>query len=147
MRWDRGNFTVTDCREDLDDELIYTFLSTRSYWAKGRPKDVVVKSLDHSLCFGLFQNEDQVGFGRVVTDRATFGYLADVFILEGYRGQGLGTWLVECMLSHPELTGLRRWMLATADAHQLYRQQGFAPLGKPEMLMERLTPEVYQRQG
>ena len=147
MRWERGNFTITDHRADLDDELIHQFLSDRSYWSKGIPKTVLVKSLDNSLCFGVFKGKAQVGFGRIVTDRATFGYLSDVFILETYRGQGLGKWLVGCMVNHPELGNLRRWMLATADAHQLYQHYGFMPLGKPDMLMEKLDPNIYQRIG
>lgn len=147
MRWERGTFTITDRREDLDDELIHQFLSDRSYWSKGIPKEILVKSLNNSLCFGVFEEQKQVGFGRIITDRATFGYLSDVFILENYRGQGLGKWLVECMMNHPDLGGLRRWMLATADAHHLYNQYGFMPLVKPDMLMEKLDPNIYQRMG
>ncbi|MEL6384947.1 MAG: GNAT family N-acetyltransferase [Cyanobacteria bacterium J06626_18] len=145
MKWERGAFTISDRREDLDDDCIYQFLSDRSYWSKGIPRAIVIKALDSSLCFGVFRGKEQVGFGRVITDRATFAYLSDVFILASYRGQGLGKWLVECMMEHSELQGLRRWMLATADAHQLYQQYGFGPLGKPDMLMEKLDPNVYQR--
>ncbi|MEM9003152.1 MAG: GNAT family N-acetyltransferase [Cyanobacteria bacterium P01_F01_bin.86] len=143
MKWEKGAFIITDRREALDDEMIYRFLSERSYWSQGIPKAIVVKALDNSLCFGVFQEKTQVGFGRIVTDRATFGYLSDVFILESYRGLGLGKWLVECMMSHPELGNLRRWMLATGDAHRLYQQYGFRPLGKPDMLMEKLVPDIY----
>lgn len=140
MKWQLGEFTITDCRENLNVELIYNFLSHSSYWAKGITREVIVKSLDNSLCFGLFQGNKQIGFGRVVTDCATFAYLADIFIVENYRGRGLGKWLVGCILEHPELQGLRRWMLATADAHQLYHQHGFMPLSNPERFMERYAP-------
>ena len=145
MKWERGEFVISDRCEDLDEALIHQFLSDRSYWSKGIPRAVVIKSLNHSLCFGVFKGSEQVGFGRVITDRATFAYLSDVFILARDRGQGLGKWLVECMMAHPELQGLRRWMLATADAHRLYQQYGFVPLSNPEMLMEKLAPNIYQR--
>lgn len=98
---------------------------------------MVERSIEYSLCFGLYRDEEQVGFARVVTDRATFAYLADVFVVEGHRGRGLGGWLIEVALSHPDLQGLRRWMLATADAYGLYRRYGFDGLGKPEIFMER----------
>ncbi|MBW4579018.1 MAG: GNAT family N-acetyltransferase [Tildeniella nuda ZEHNDER 1965/U140] len=143
MKWERGEFTIVDDREALDIELIYNFLSKYSYWAKNIPRDVVVKSLNHSLCFGLFKKHQQIGFGRVVTDRATFAYLADIFIVENYRGKELGKWLVECILKHPELQGLRRWMLSTADAQQLYHEFGFQPLHKPERFMEKHNPDIY----
>ena len=144
MNWQQEEFTITDDRGSLDLSLIHDFLRT-SYWAKGIPKEIVVKALENSLCFGVFHQSRQVGFGRVVTDRATFAYLADVFVIEGYRGRGLGKWLVACVREHPELQGLRRWLLATADAHELYRQHGFAPLGKPDRMMEIVDPEIYLR--
>lgn len=134
---------VSDCRENLDVELIYHFLNNLSYWAKGISREVVVKSLDNSLCFGLFKGNKQIGFGRVVTDRATFAYLADIFIVEEYQGKGLGKWLIECIVKHPELQSLRRWMLATADAQQLYHLYGFVPLGNPERFMEKHNPNIY----
>ncbi len=146
MKWAIGGYTITDCQNDLDIDLIFHFLSDVSYWSQGFSKDVVVKSLENSLRFGIFKGEQQVGFGRAVTDRATFAYLADVFILENHRGQGLGKWLVECILAHPELQNLRRWMLATADAHQLYGQYGFEPLSDPERFMKKGDPDIY-RQG
>lgn len=98
---------------------------------------MVERSAENSLCFGLYRKDEQVGFARVVTDRATFAYLADVFVLEEHRGRGLGSWLTEVVLSHPELRGLRRWMLATADAHELYRRHGFTGLSEPGKFMER----------
>jgi GNAT superfamily N-acetyltransferase len=120
-------------------------LSSLSYWAKDIPREVVVKSLDNSLCFGLFQGNKQIGFGRVVTDYATFAYLADVFVIEEYRKKGLGKWLIECIVKHPQLQGLRRWMLATADAQDLYHRYGFVSLGNPERFMEKHDPNIYRR--
>lgn len=145
VRWAIGDYAITDCPDDLDIELIFHFLSSISYWSKGIPREVVVRSLENSLCLGVFKGEQQVGFGRAVTDQATFAYLADVFILKKYRGQGLGKWLVECILAHPELQDLRRWMLATADAHRLYRQYDFVSLSDPERFMEKSDPDIYQR--
>lgn len=146
MQWQRQGFVITDERAVLDDELIHQFLSTEAYWAKGIPKEIVRRSLNHSLCFGLFEGARQIGFGRVVTDRATFAYLADVFVLAEYRGQGLGQWLVECVVSHPDLQGLRRWMLATADAHKLYCRYGFE-LSQPGRLMEKVHRGLYSSEG
>ena len=123
--WRRGAYLVTTDKGRLDLALVHGFLKT-SYWAAGMPAEVVRRSVDNSLTFGLFRDDEQVGFARVVTDYATFAYLADVFVLEPYRGQGLGKWMMEAVFSHPELQGLRRWMLATRDAHELYRKYGFA---------------------
>lgn len=144
MEWKQGEFTITDRSEDLDVETIHGFLR-ESYWAKGIPRSIVEKSLSNSICFGLYHNEKQVGFGRVVSDQATFAYLADVFVVHAYRGRGLGKWLVSCVLAHPELQGLRRWLLATLDAHKLYEQKGFVALRKPEWFMEINDPNIYQR--
>jgi GNAT superfamily N-acetyltransferase len=134
--WRRDGYLVSTDRSRLDLEVIHGYLSS-SYWAAGVPEEVVRRSIEDSLCFGVYRGEEQVGFARVITDRATFAYLADVFVLEGHRGRGLGRWLVEVVLSHPELRGLRRWMLATRDAHELYRRYGFAELGRPGIFMER----------
>jgi GNAT superfamily N-acetyltransferase len=139
----------------LDLDFIHQFLSGHSYWARGIPRDVVARSIANSLCFGVYAvvNTDpaadrrQVGFARVTTDRATFAYLADVFILAEYRGQGLSKRLMEAVLAHPDLQGLRRWMLATADAHELYRKFGFAALAQPESFMQRHNPDVYKING
>jgi GNAT superfamily N-acetyltransferase len=120
----------------LDLEVIHGYLRG-SYWAAGVPEDVVRRSIENSLCFGFYRGEEQAGFARVVTDRATFAYLADVFVLEEHRGRGIGKWLVEAIISHPDLQGLRRWMLATRDAHELYRRYEFAELARPEIFMER----------
>ncbi len=120
----------------LDLEVVHGYLS-RSYWAAGVPEDVVRRSIENSLCFGVYRGEEQAGFARVVTDRATFAYLADVFVLDEHRGQGIGKWLLEVILSHPDLQGLRRWMLATRDAHDLYRRYAFTELTRPGIFMER----------
>ena len=134
--WRREGYLVSTDPGRLNLGVIHSFLKG-SYWARGMPLEVVGRSVENSLCFGLYRGEEQVGFARVVTDRATFAYLADVFVLEGYRGRGLGKWLMEVVLSHPDLRDLRRWMLATADAHGLYRGYGFRELGSPEIFMER----------
>lgn len=145
MQWSKGEFSVScdPARQDLD--VIHGFL-TKTYWAKGIPKETVRKSIEGSLCFALLHNDEQIGFARVITDRATIAYLGDVFVLESYRGRGLAKWLMECVSSHPDLQGLRRWMLATSDAHGLYQQFGFKALGKPHVFMERHDPDVYTRQ-
>jgi GNAT superfamily N-acetyltransferase len=135
-RWRRDGYLISTDRSLLDLRFVHEYLKT-SYWAAGVPEEVVRRSVENSLCFGVYSDEEQVGFARVVTDRATFAYLADVFVLEEHRGRGLGKWLVEVVLSHPELRGLRRWMLATRDAHELYRKYGFAELGRPGIFMER----------
>ena len=140
----RDQYLVTTDKSRLDLRVIHGFLR-RSYWAAGIPSEVVERSIRNSLAFGLFYDEEQVGFARVVTDRATFAYLADVFVLEEHRGRGLSRWLMEVVLSHPGLQGLRRWMLATADAHGLYERCGFAALKTPDIFMERHDPDVYER--
>ncbi len=144
MKFENDEFSITNDRQLLDLALIHGFLR-ESYWAKGIPIETLSKALDNSLCFGLFQGERQVGFCRVVTDHATFAYLADVFVIKSCQGRGLGKWLIACVLAHPELQGLRRWLLATADAHGLYQQNGFVPLGKPERFMEINVPDIYLR--
>jgi GNAT superfamily N-acetyltransferase len=145
MEWKQGEFKVTNRKEDLDIESIHNFLHA-SYWAQGIPRSIVEKAVNNSLCFGLYHDSKQVGFGRAVSDLATFAYLADVFVVPTYRGRGLGKWLLSCMLAHPELHGLRRWLLATLDAHGLYAQKGFIALRKPECFMEINDPDIYQRE-
>jgi GNAT superfamily N-acetyltransferase/uncharacterized damage-inducible protein DinB len=140
----RGDFLVSTDSTLLDLPLIHDFLCHRSYWAAGVPLDVVRRSVEGSLCFGLYEHGRQVGFARVVTDRATFAYLADVFVLEGYRGRGLAKWLLECVLGHPSLQGLRRLLLGTRDAHGLYARFGFTPLADPARFLEVFRPDVYQ---
>jgi GNAT superfamily N-acetyltransferase len=130
----------------LQAEVIHAFL-TGSYWARGIPLALVRKSLRHSLCFGVYEGRKQIGFARVTTDHATFGYLGDVFILASHRGLGLGKWLMECVMAHPDLQGFRRWNLATHDAHDLYARHGFRPLASPETYMEINVPHPYPLSG
>ncbi len=141
----RGDFLVSTDRARLDLDVVHGFL-TNCYWAKGIPRSIVARSIDHSLCFGVYDAEGvQVGFARVVTDFATVAYLGDVFVLESHRGRGLSKWLMECITVHPALQGLRRWILLTRDAHGLYSQFGFAPVKAPERYMELHQPDVYER--
>lgn len=140
--WQRGEYTISNDIERLDASLIHDFLNNQSYWAKGRTLETVRRSLQNSLNFGLYQNGEQIGYARVVTDFATFAWLADVFVLEPYRGKGLAKWLMETVLAHPELQGFRRWVLATKDAHSLYRHFGFNELKRPERWMERPDPKM-----
>ena len=142
MEWRRGDYVVTCDAGKADLDVIAAFLG-QSYWAKGIPPALVRKSVDHSLNFILLKGAEQVGFARVISDFATIGYLGDIFVLPQYRGQGLGKWLVECVLAHPDLQGFRRWLLATADAHKLYEQFGFTPLARPEFFMEKHDAKVY----
>jgi len=137
------NIVVTTDRSRLDLDVIHGFLTT-SYWARGVPRDVVARSMEHSLCFGAFDEGRQVGFARVVSDRATFAYICDVFALESHRGRGVGKSLMAAIMSHPELQGLRRWTLFTRDAHGLYRQFGFCAAGQPERLMEVVARDPYR---
>jgi GNAT superfamily N-acetyltransferase len=136
----QGDFLISTDPGLLDLPSIHDFLTNRSYWAKGRPLEVFRRSLANSLCFGLYEQRRQVGFARVVTDRATFAWLCDVFVLENYRGRGLAKWLIECVLGHPALQGLRRVLLGTRDAHGLYQRYGFAPLADPTRFMEIFRP-------
>ena len=144
VAWERDGYRISIDRSLLDIDFIHNYLANESYWASGIPREVVEKSIRHSLCFGLYFQEQQVGFARVVTDYATFAYLGDVFIVEAHRGQALGKWLIKCIVDHSELQHLRRWMLATADAHSLYEQYGFTPISQPQRFMERHNPEVYK---
>ena len=137
----RGPFRVSTDKSQLDIPLIHHWLSTVSYWAQGRSLETVQRSIEHSLCFGVYEARRQVGFARVVTDYATFAWLCDVFILEDYRGHGLGKWLIETVTSQPMLQAGRLFVLATRDAHGLYqRYGGFEPLPAPERWMARSVP-------
>lgn len=140
--YERGGFTVSTDPARLDVAAIHRFLST-SYWAQGIPLDRVRRSLEGSLCFGLYGPEGQVGLARVITDGATFAYLCDVYVLPEHQGQGLGRWLMECVMGSPRLQGLRRWMLVTRDAHRLYRPLGFATPSNPSGIMEIVRPGIY----
>lgn len=149
-----GSYKITTHVSKLDLNLIHKFLSEESYWAKGITKDIVQKSISNSLCFGLFYNEEQnipygsqVGFARLITDRATFAYLADVFIIKEYRGKGLSKWLMQIIQSHPELQNLRRWLLTTKDAHGLYKQLGWEKPSREYAyrFMMRHNADVYKK--
>lgn len=142
--WRREAFTISTDPDRLDRPLIHEFLSA-SYWAKGIPRETVDRSIEGAICFGLYDDGRQVGFARVITDGATFAYLADVFVLESHRGRGLAAWLMESILAHPDLQNLRRWMLLTRDAHPLYRKVGFTDLAHPERVMEKVDAGVYER--
>ena len=139
-----ADYTLSDDPARLDLDVIHGFLAG-SYWSPGIPRETLARAIAHSLCFGVYLGETQVGFARLVTDRATFAYLADVFVLEPHRGRGLSRALMELILSHPEVQGLRRWLLATRDAHGLYRKFGFSELANPAVFLTRHDPEVYQR--
>jgi len=141
--WRRGEYSISTDKGRLDVALIHGFL-TMSYWAAGVPMEVVKRSIEHSLAFGVFKEDQQVGFARIITDYATFAYLGDVFILEPFRGRGLSKWLMEVIVGHPDLQGLRRWVLLTRDAHGLYRQVGFTEPSRPERYMELHFPDVYK---
>jgi GNAT superfamily N-acetyltransferase len=144
MNWYRPPYRISDDPELIDIEVVHEFL-VRSYWARGIPKETVVRGVAHSLPLSVFLEERQVGFARVVTDRATFAYLADVFVVEDHRRRGLAAWLVATALAHPELQGLRRWLLVTRDAHGLYRKLGFSDVADPSMFLTRHDPDIYAR--
>jgi GNAT superfamily N-acetyltransferase len=135
--WRRGDYSISTDSKRLDIPLIHDFISNQSYWAQGRKMETVERALENSLNFGLYKDTEQIGFARVVTDYCTFAWVADVFVLNEYRGRGLSKWLIEVILDHPALGGMRRWVLATRDAHGLYRQFGFTQLEQPERWMER----------
>lgn len=136
MEFKKDKFIISNDPSRLDFDAICDFLS-RAYWADKRPRDVIERSIKHSLNFGAYHGERQIGFARVVTDHAIFAYLCDVFIHEDYRGQSLGKWMMECVMAHPDLQGLRRWCLVTRDAHGLYQQFGFTELSDPLHWMEK----------
>jgi GNAT superfamily N-acetyltransferase len=138
-----GDYTITMDADRMDFAAIHAFL-TKSYWSPGIALATVERAMANSLCFGLFFRQSQVGLARVITDKATFAYLADVYVLEAHRGLGLCKWLLEAIQGHPDLQGLRRFMLATRDAHGLYRQFGFEPLANPSRMMEIVKPNVYR---
>lgn len=138
-----NGYRISSDQSEMDVQSIHKSIS-QSYWAKGIPIETLKKAIDNSLCFGVFNNEGlQVGFARMITDLATYAYLADVYVLEEHRGKGLSKWLMQEIMSHPDLQGLRRMTLATLDAHGLYEKYGFSELAKPEIFMENWDPEVY----
>jgi GNAT superfamily N-acetyltransferase len=137
-----GEYLISTDKRLLDLPVIHSFLTT-SYWAEGIPFEIVKKSIEHSLNFGVYKEGKQVGFARVITDYVTYAYISDVFILEDYRRQGLSKWLMQVIADHPELQGLRRWSLHTRDAHELYRKTGFTKPKNPERYMEKTDSDVY----
>lgn len=143
MKVYRGKFSIDTEKARLDLDVIQSFLNIDSYWAQERTLEQTKTSIENSICFGLYDGTAQIGFARVVSDQATFAYLGDVFILNGFRGQGLSKWLMETILEHPDLQNLRRWTLATRDAHGLYKQFGFNELKHPDRWMERPAPNAY----
>lgn len=136
MEHKKDKFTISDDPSRLDVDAICDFLS-RAYWADQRPRNLIERSIEHSLNFGVYDGERQVGFARVVTDQTIFAYLCDVFVHEDYRGHSLGKWMMECIMAHPDLQGLRRWCLLTRDAHGLYKQFGFTEIADPSRWMEK----------
>lgn len=137
--WRRDGFEISVDPARLQVDAIANALA-RTYWAAGRSRDVIVRSLEHSRAYGLYHGNRQIGLARVITDLATFAYLCDVYVLEEYRGRGLGKWLIEGVVNDPALASLRRWLLATRDAHGLYRRTGFTELKAPDRWMERFEP-------
>lgn len=144
VEWRKGDYLISTNRSKIDVDIVHDFLSN-SYWAENIPKDIVLKSIENSLCFGVYYQYLQIGFARVVSDFATFAYLADVFILPGQRGKGLSKCLLQVIVDHPNLQGLRRFTLATRDAHGLYAHFGFLPFDKPERWMQKHDPDVYKK--
>jgi len=142
--WTEGEFEISTDPARIDLGVVHDFL-TNSYWARGIPLETVQRSIENSICFGIYHGVRQVGFARAVTDRTTFAYLGDVFVVTEYRGRGLSKWLMECIMAHPDVQGLRRWMLATQDAHELYQRYGFVPLKAPERWMEVHRPDIYKK--
>ena len=142
----QGNFIITTDKTRLNIACIHDFLANQSYWSKNMPIETLKMAIDNSLNFGLFENDKQIGYARVISDFATIAYLGDVFIDPLYRGKGLSKWLMEQVMNHPKLQGLRRWILLTADAHELYKKFGWKEPAKPQNYMELFNPLVYQQQ-
>ncbi|MEO6733255.1 MAG: GNAT family N-acetyltransferase [Ferruginibacter sp.] len=144
MEKQKGPLNISTDKAKLNIPYIHQFL-TQSYWAENIPIEIVAKSIEGSVCFGVYDGENQIGFARVITDKAIFGHLADVFIDENYRGQGISKWLMENIMTHPDLQGFRTWTLGTRDAHGLYAKFGFIPVDNPERMMRKYDPEVYKK--
>jgi GNAT superfamily N-acetyltransferase len=147
MNTKNQDIRISTDKEKLNVGYIHDYLSNKSYWAEGIPLDTVQKSIDGSLCFGVYDKDEQIGFARVISDMATYGYLCDVFIDEQYRGMGLGVWLMETIMADPRLQGFRRWMLGTKDAHGLYEKSGFGPLEDPTRVMTKKAKDPYPKKN
>lgn len=139
----KEDFLITTDKSKLDIAFIYQYLSQESYWAKGITLEIVKCGIEHALTYGVYDKDKQVGYAKVVTDFATVAYIGDVFITPSYRGKGLSVWLMETIIAHPQMQGLRRWVLATRDAHKLYEKTGFKSLAKPERWMEKHRADAY----
>lgn len=144
MHWQKDDYIISTDRSSIDIKLVHDYLSNESYWAEKIPVDIVQRSIENSLCFGLYYKNVQVGFARIISDYATFAYLGDVFILPGHRGKGLSKWLMTIIMDYPQLQGLRRFLLTTKDAHSLYAQFGFVPYPQPERMMTINRPDIYK---
>lgn len=138
----RGEYVVSTDRSRIDVAAVHAFLS-RTYWSPGIPEDVVRRGIAGAICFGIYHGREQVGFARVITDQATYAYLSDVYVLETHRGRGLAKWMMEVIMAHPSLQGLRRFALSTRDAHSLYRQFGFELVANPDRQMEIMRRNIY----
>jgi GNAT superfamily N-acetyltransferase len=143
MRVKKGEYEIDTDKRRLDIAAIHKFLSTESYWAKNRTLEQTLTAIENSLCYGIYKGKSQVGFARVITDRATFAYIGDVYVLQEHRGRALSKWLMQTIVEQPDMQGLRRWLLATRDAHGLYENYGFSGLVHPERWMERSAPDAY----
>lgn len=141
----KDEFCVSTDKSKLDIDSIHDFLSTKAYWSLNIPKSKVQTAIQNSLCFGIYHNQKQIGFARIISDFSTIAYLGDVFILEAYRGQGLSKWLMQTIMQHPDLQNLRRWILLTGDAHGLYRQFGWTDIADPSRWMELHNKNVYSK--
>jgi len=139
----KGDYLITTDKAKMDIAFIHHFLSTEAYWCKNIPLETVQRAIDHSLNFGVFHHDRQVGYARIISDLATICYLGDVFIIPEHRGKGLSKWMMEQVMAHPDLKGLRRWILLTRDAHELYKQSGWKAIAHPERWMEIHDPNVY----
>jgi GNAT superfamily N-acetyltransferase len=143
LQFQNGDFTIDTSRDRLKIDVIHDFLSNESYWAQTRTIEQTMTAIENSICFGVYLGDRQIGFARVISDHATFAYIGDVFVIDEFRGRGLSKWLMETIVTHPDLQGLRRWILATRDAHGLYSKYGFEPLRHPERWMELPAPDAY----
>ena len=144
MNWTRGEYEISDDPARVDMDVTHRFLNKEAYWSNGIPRDVAERAVGNSIVFGLYKGTQQAGFVRVVSDKATFAWVCDVFVLPEHRGQGLSVWLMECVMAHPDLQGLRRFSLVTRDAHELYRPFGFQEIRSPEGHMEIVRPGIYK---
>jgi len=139
----KDGFLISTDKSKLDIDAIHEFLSTKAYWCLNIPKEKVITAIENSLCFGVYHGDKQIGFARIITDYSTIAYLGDVYVLEAYRGKGISKWLMETVMGHPALQGLRRWILLTGDAHALYRKFGWTDISDPAKWMELHNKNVY----